>query len=144
MNDQPLPYVVLLTCCISYHDCFSDIFVKDNKYKLGDFGLAKSLSNPKNVEEGDPRYMAKELLDWGNCDDLSKADIFSFGLTMYELLSGIKLPANGPLWHDLRNGRAPARLDYLHSFVESMMEPDYRIRPSAARLLRQIDQKIAA
>ena len=45
---------------------FSDIFVKDNKYKLGDFGLAKSLSNPKNVEEGDSRYMAKELLDLGN------------------------------------------------------------------------------
>ena len=117
--------------------CVADIFVKDNKYKLGDFGLAKSLSNPKDVEEGDPRYMAMELL--GECDELSKADIFSFGLTLYEILSGMELPANGPLWQDLRKGRAPEHLEVLHDMVVvSMMEPDYRKRPSAAELLKQM------
>ena len=124
-----------LICQCSINLSIPDIFIKNDRYKLGDFGLAKSLANPQNVEEGDQRYMAKELLD--HCDDLSKADIFSLGLTVYSLLSGVELPRDGPLWHDLRSGRVPEPLECLQDVVVgSMMEPDYQKRPSATELLR--------
>ena len=124
----------LLLTHISIHP-FSDIFTGDNNFKLGDFGLATSLSNSKDVGEGDTRYMPKELLD-DDRGDLSKANIFSLGLTVCELLSGVELPLNGALWHELRHGLVPQPLDSLHDLVVvSMMEPDYRKRPSTAELL---------
>merc|ERR1711935_275469 len=39
-----------------------NIFVKNDQFKLGDFGLVNKVSNHKDVEEGDSRYMSKELL----------------------------------------------------------------------------------
>lgn len=78
--------------------------------------------------------MANELLH--HTEDLSKADIFSLGLTVYGLLSGVKIPDEGPLWHDLREGRVSRPLDILQDVVVgSMMEPDYQKRPSATELL---------
>lgn len=52
--------------------------------------------------------MAKELLnEYSNIKaipDLRKADIFSLGAMMYELMSGIDLTTNGEAWHTLRSG----------------------------------------
>lgn len=79
-------------------------------FKLGDFGLALHVVNgkasPGTIEEGDSRYMAKELLDWKPVEDLTKCDIFSLGITAFEVSScGChKLEAHGPEWHLLRNG----------------------------------------
>ena len=36
--------------------------------------------------------------------DLRKADIFSLGAMMYELMSGTDLATNGEAWHLLRSG----------------------------------------
>ena len=55
-----------------------NIFMKNNLYKLGDFGLAnafskngvKSAATP-DIEEGDSRYMSKDLLDFSP-QDLTK------------------------------------------------------------------------
>ena len=44
-----------------------------------------SVSNP-TVEDGDCRYLPKEILN-DDYDHLSKADIFSLGVTMYEAVS---------------------------------------------------------
>lgn len=109
--------------------------------------IDESLLQPlesKDIEEGDQRYMAKELLDPKQCNDLSKADVFSLGLTLYGLLLGEhdKLPGNGAEWHALRDGTAPGRLDNgrLQSIVVgSMMLPDYQKRPSAEDVLKQMD-----
>lgn len=48
-----------------------NIFIKNNQYKLGDFGLVSKIENRDDVEEGDSRYMSMELLS-GDLDDLTK------------------------------------------------------------------------
>lgn len=51
-----------------------NIFIKNNQYKLGDFGLVSKIENHDDVEEGDSRYMSMELLS-GDLDDLTKVSI---------------------------------------------------------------------
>jgi serine/threonine protein kinase len=47
-----------------------NIFVKNDQYKLGDFGLVSKVGH-HDVEEGDSRYMSMELLS-GDHNDLTK------------------------------------------------------------------------
>lgn len=78
----------------------------DETCKLADFGLVIDLdrANSQHATEGDSRYMAPEILQ----GHFSKAaDIFSLGIAMLELACYMDLPANGPLWHELRHGILP-------------------------------------
>jgi Serine/threonine protein kinase len=55
-----------------------NIFVKDDIFKLGDFGLAVEETTVGEVEEGDCRYMCRDLMS-GNHRDLTKVgadDVF--------------------------------------------------------------------
>ena len=53
-----------------------NIFIKNDHYKLGDFGLvSKREGNHDDVEEGDSRYMSMELLQ-GELDDMTKVSSF--------------------------------------------------------------------
>jgi len=64
-------------------------------YKLGDLGHVAPLYGNHVPEEGDCRYMAPELLtDDINREKLTKADIFSLGLTLYEAASLQEIPKN--------------------------------------------------
>jgi wee1-like protein kinase len=125
-----------------------NIFVKDNVYKLGDFGTA-TLRNEKmiadtggksmDVEEGDSRYMPRDLLE-NNTEhqDLTKSDIFSLGITMYETCIDRPLPICGQEWQDLRDGKfsKPAGINpTLYFILKQMMHPDPSKRPSATDLL---------
>ena len=125
-----------------------NIFVKDNVYKLGDFGTA-TLRNEKmnavtggklmDVEEGDSRYMPRDLLeDNTEHQDLTKSDIFSLGITMYETCIDRPLPICGQEWQDLRDGKfsKPAGINpTLYFILKQMMHPDASKRPSATDLL---------
>ena len=68
-----------------------------NKYKLADLGLARvsKRQHGEDILEGDSRYLARELLNEvevdGNLPDITKADIFSLGMSLYELMIGIDL-----------------------------------------------------
>ncbi|KAL3758861.1 hypothetical protein ACHAWU_003133 [Discostella pseudostelligera] len=120
-----------------------NIFVKNNLYKLGDFGLANAfttnggITSVADIEEGDSRYMSKDLLD-NSPKDLTKCDIFSLGATMYEVCSRQPLPSCGQDWQDLRNGKLPllpGTMPSLIAIIKEMMHPDPDKRPSATDLL---------
>jgi len=116
-----------------------NIFLKNDQFKLGDFGLVSKVSS-HDVEEGDSRYMSLELLS-GDHADLTKSDIFSLGITMYELCLGTSkaLPSNGPKWQSLRSGciiPPPNTTDNLLQMIKKMMNPIYQGRPCASDLLK--------
>ena len=101
-----------------------NIFTKNGSYKLGDFGLASGVSTQSD-EEGDSRYLAREMLD--KPSDLAKCDIFSLGVTLYEVcLGGRSLPGCGQEWQDIRDGKLlhpPDTCFSFYSILREMMHP---------------------
>lgn len=68
----------------------SNILIHDGVIKIADFGFCKTLTNAQEVTEtmvGSPIYMAPEVLK-GYPYSL-KADIYSLGVLLYELLYGV-------------------------------------------------------
>ncbi|KAI7888510.1 kinase-like domain-containing protein [Mucor mucedo] len=81
----------------------SNILIDDEGYiKIGDFGISVHTPDVRWVKgEGDRRYMAPDLLR----EEFDKpADIFSLGLILLELATGIVLPGTGESWEMLRTG----------------------------------------
>jgi serine/threonine protein kinase len=115
-----------------------NIFLKNDQYKLGDFGLVTKVSARQDIEEGDSRYMSMELLS-GDRGDLTKSDVFSLGATMYEICLGRPLPMNGQEWQDIRAGRLlplPGTDPDLASIIQHMMHPVAASRPAPTDLLK--------
>ncbi|GAM25141.1 hypothetical protein SAMD00019534_083160 [Acytostelium subglobosum LB1] len=109
------------------------LFSNDGSLKICDFGV--SVANGDT--EGDQVYMAPELLDDVHTQ---AADIFSFGITIYECITNYELPTQGQWWRNLREGRIPFpdHLTISHelkSLITSMMDPDPLNRVSITRIL---------
>lgn len=112
----------------------------DGRLKIGDFGLV-CIEGKETKEEnrgGDSRYMAQEILDEKfTC----KADIFSLGVVILEISTGMDPPKYGSLWHRLRDGGGiPIELSShisaeLHRIIVMMLQ-DYENRPTARELLK--------
>ena len=67
------------------------MLLKDGKIKVTDFGIARITSQSKTATGtvmGTPSYMSPEQLAGAKVD--GRADLFSLGVTMYELLTGEK------------------------------------------------------
>lgn len=118
-----------------------NIFISaDNVCKLGDFGLVLDLKKEfevRDAQEGDPKYLAPELMmgQFGK-----PADIFSLGITILELASDLDLPRGGDLWHKLRSGVMPEEFlsgvsGELKHIIRGMMEPDPTKRPAINQIL---------
>ena len=94
---------------------------------VGDFGMSCRLDESL-VLEGADTYMAPELLDADSgALDLTKCDVFSLGVSLYELCRGMRLEDSisddKVEWHNIRSGR----LD------EQVMN---RISPGLAQIIR--------
>jgi hypothetical protein len=96
--------------------------------------------------------MAKKLLN--DLNRLPSADIFLFGLTLYEIASihtmepadeidgilgrPLSLPIEGEEWYRLRDGAAPplvGRPQTMANMVQAMLHPNPDRRPTASQLL---------
>lgn len=117
--------------------------------KIGDFGLTGGIGTVDDGQEGDTAYMPSELL--ASCAKHPGADIFSLGLTLYELAATASwtLPREGERWHDLRSGshipNIPAcRSKSLIALIQSMLHPDASTRPSAEVVSEHQDVKPAS
>lgn len=119
--------------------------------RLADFGQARIISPSSLADnswdmdgvEGDSIFMAPELLDpsaSGQKGPTSAADIFSLGLLLVEVASGVCLPKSGDVWHDLREGRAHQHVhdkvstQMLH-LILNMLEPKPNRRPTAKSII---------
>ena len=97
------------------------------------------------ITEGDSRYLAKEILndDSNGVPDLRKADIFSLGIMLFEIMEKFKLPNNGPIWHKLRDcplewtDQSSQYSDELKRIVQWMVWKDPEHRPSSNDLLER-------
>jgi serine/threonine protein kinase len=124
-------------------------------FKLGDLGMCQNITElqnriPEEFEEGDSRYVAREVLNLSdpNIDfyqTLSKADIFSLGLSIFQLIEQVRLEPNGPQWNNLRNGAFDfsqnAKATYSQQVLNltmKMMDPEQMQRPSAEEIIYSI------
>ena len=105
--------------------------------------MAGDIGTAEDGQEGDTSYMAPELLSSGTRQP--SADIFSLGLTLYELASNLswQLPSEGPRWQELRHGsHTPdlpcSRNPALGHLIQKMIRPDPTLRPSADAILEQV------
>lgn len=108
--------------------------------KIGDFGMAGEVGTAEDGQEGDTVYMAPELLS--SSEKQPSADIFSLGLTLYELASDIgwQMPFEGPRWHEVRGGHhvpelPPSRHFDLVRLIQAAIRADQTKRPSADEIL---------
>lgn len=111
--------------------------------KIGDFGMAGETGTIEDGQEGDTVYMPRELLSSGVKHP--SADIFSLGLTIYELASAVtwELPTEGVRWHGLRSGShvpeiPKSRSQELVKLIREMISPDRDKRPSADAILESV------
>ncbi|KAG2237514.1 hypothetical protein INT48_005550 [Thamnidium elegans] len=120
----------------------TNILIDDKGFiKIGDFGI--SVRTPVDMRwvkgEGDRRYMAPDLLR----EEFDKpADIFSLGMILLELATGIVLPGTGESWEMLRTGdfskqkKALSKLSTdMRDMIEWLLITSRRNRPTIQQII---------
>ncbi|EKX49023.1 hypothetical protein GUITHDRAFT_105104 [Guillardia theta CCMP2712] len=108
-------------------------------FKLGDLGLACSADLRTHDEEGDKRYLSREMLQHSESCDLFKADIFALGVSVVELASVTPLPTEGSDYHRIRDGKVdfpPSLSPPFQALIQSLLDPNPMNRPSASDIVR--------
>ncbi|CAH8336810.1 unnamed protein product [Eruca vesicaria subsp. sativa] len=114
-----------------------NIYIKNGVCKLGDFGCATRLDKSLPVEEGDARYMPQEILN-ENYEHLDKVDIFSLGVTVYEMIRGSPLTESRNQSLNIKEGKLPLLPGHslqLQQLLKTMMDRDPTRRPSAREVM---------
>ncbi|KAI8873799.1 kinase-like protein [Ramicandelaber brevisporus] len=100
--------------------------------RLSDFGLAARLPIRQGAEyEGDRDYLAPEVLMYGRVS--KAADIFSFGIMMFEILTDLNVPDCGDNYLLLRSGD----LSWCDEFMQ-VLNSDNRVVAEIAEMARQM------
>lgn len=131
----------------------------DGTLKLGDFGLLCDLkkenssfliegeylddyslerSEESKAVEGDSKYLASETMQG---KFTKAADIFSIGITIFEIATGMELPNNGTIYHMLRHNEIEESYfkglsKDLKKLIRLMMEENYTMRPPVEQILQ--------
>ena len=76
-------------CGILHLDLKPDnLLMQADTLKIADFGLSRAARvRSGEIEEGDSRYLAREVLNYSPQVDLAKSDIFSLAMTLFEMLT---------------------------------------------------------
>lgn len=119
-------------------------------YKIGDLGHVTPFDETR-YEEGDCRYAAKEVIQSNSCIDLRMGDIFSLGLSAFEVSTMKVLPKNGSEWHHIRSAAFPQHFrmsnwthqlgERLAEVISRMLSDDPVQRPSAEQLFVELEMK---
>lgn len=134
----------------------TNFLVDKNGYlKLSDFGLSNRISEIPfltDIIEGDKVYISKELLNFNSNGNLNtKADIFSLGLSIFEILAKINLPACGDSWAELRGDNYQIKSNLLENWnidgnkehfiqlITRMIAPIDK-RPDLQELIKDFDE----
>ncbi|MDK1021428.1 MAG: bifunctional serine/threonine-protein kinase/formylglycine-generating enzyme family protein [Candidatus Hydrogenedentes bacterium] len=117
------------------------MILPDGSVRLMDFGISKLMSNPNltsdSVVMGTPRYMSPEQLqNTANVD--ARADLYSLGVMLYEVITGIRPSALGKAASETRREVPPA----LDTIIEKCVDPDPSKRFQTAGELREALRKI--
>ena len=110
--------------------------------ELADFGMACLAGQP--CEEGDRIYMPPEFLNtFDQIFASPSADIFSFGITIYEIACGLEdcMPSSDLPYRALRNNQITfpyhVPVEY-QNLIISMLQTDPLLRPSCLACLNAI------
>ncbi|CAG9318800.1 unnamed protein product [Blepharisma stoltei] len=113
----------------------SNLFLKENVVKIGDFGHMIE-EGYEVLNEGDIAYVAPEVLS-GSASFAS--DVYSLGLVLFEMSTGVVLPDSGIPWHNLRTGLMPIEClnvsEKLKNLILRMTYPEPESRISISEIL---------
>jgi tetratricopeptide (TPR) repeat protein len=116
-------------------------FTKDRTVKIMDFGLAKTIEEVRKSSTmigGTPYFMAPEQAAGEELDH--RADLYAFGVTLYQLVTGTVPFREGDLTYHHRNTAPPHPRSHLEEIPEALAEiilqllakaPDDRPRTAA-------------
>lgn len=110
-----------------------NILMKNHKVKIADFGMARCLTETQmaNTMCGSPLYMAPEVLN--HMDYSDKADLWSLGMIMYEMLYGV---------HPFQHIKTPFHLKHQINQSDSVkLGKNRKISRNARNLLRGLLEK---
>ena len=129
----------------------SNILIVNNKVKIGDFGLSKSLNNKENKnildsfygdltgEMGSVLYSSPEQYEGKEYD--FRTDIYSLGIILFELLNNFETEMEKNIKiMDLKNGKVDKNFNEEHlKFIKILINKDYKKRPNSQRILEMIE-----
>jgi tetratricopeptide (TPR) repeat protein len=131
----------------------SNLFLTEERVvKIMDFGLAKMLEEVRRsttVVGGTPYYMAPEQAAGGNVD--ARADLYAFGVTLFELVAGVRPFEEGDVtWHHRHTPAPDPRArgadvpDAFAALILALLAKDPAARPASAEAVGRQLQALAA
>lgn len=123
------------------------MLARDGTVKLMDFGISKLMSNPSMTSTslimGTPRYMSPEQLRDSSRVD-ARADIFSVGVVLYELLAGTAFTGVAKPASEIIKDIPPALDPIVAKCMEAAPDDRYQSAAELREALRPIRELIAS